>query len=91
MSLLKSGQPGKAAEYINLAEQQEECVNELGCLIRLQAILQQSAAGKAGEGSAHRTAVQAAYFQEQEAVVAAVGSLVLASPMSNEALKVSSE
>lgn len=60
MSLLKSNQPGRAMEYVALAEQREGSVSAAGCLIQLQAAVQlQQQANQAAAAAAKKAAVGA--------------------------------
>jgi hypothetical protein len=81
-ALLKAGQPGRAIDYCELAEQQEQQgqPTATGCLIRLQAaLLNQPAAAGTGTGGSGAM---------DEAVTAAVKSLARAQDFDGPVLQV---
>jgi hypothetical protein len=91
MALLKSGQPGRALDYVGLAEQQEGSVSATGCGIRLQAALQMQAqaiakggrsAAAAGGGGGEEPAAT------QGAVLGAVKDLAAARDCNSRAFQV---
>lgn len=97
MALLKSGQPGRAMDYVGLAEQQEGSVSATGCIIRMQAALQKqsqasaiggksasAAAGGQGGGAGQEEAAAA-----QGVVLTAVTDLAAARDFGSEAFQVS--
>jgi hypothetical protein len=91
IALLKSGQPGRALDYVGLAEQQEGSVSATGCIIRLQAALQIQAeaiarGGKSAAAAARGGGEEAA--ATQVVVLAAVKDLAAARDFSSEAFQV---
>lgn len=84
MALLKSHQPGRAADYVGLAEQQEGSVSTTGCIIRLQAALRLQA-----QACNRDNALPAASAAEQGPVLAAVRALGTVSELPSEAFQVS--
>lgn len=85
MALLKSHQPGRAADYVGLAEQQEGSVTTTGCIIRLQAALRLQA-----QACNRGSALPAALAAEQGPVLATVRALGTVSELPSEAFQVSS-